>query len=92
MGIRTKPDFAFWDLIDRLSPPGFLPGGLLPGGLLPSELLRLAVVFHVAGLDDRGLGVVGLPGLGIFPVFLFHIHPSKTSIPRNVGFILPGGL
>ena len=87
MGIRTKPDFAFWDLIDRLSPPGFLPGGLLP-----SELLRLAAVFHVAGLDDRGLGVVGLSGLGIFPVFLFHIHPSKTSIPRNVGFILPGGL
>ena len=87
MGIRTKSDFAVWDLIDGLRPPGDEPGGLLP-----SEPLRLAVVFHVAGLDDRGLGVVGLPGLGIFPGFLFHIHPSKTSIPRNLGFILSGGL
>ena len=87
MGIRTKPDFAVWDLIDRLRPPGDEPGGFLP-----SELLRLAVVFHVAGLDDRGLGVVGLPGLGFFSGFLFHIHPSKVSIPRNVGFILSGGL
>lgn len=87
MGIRTKPDFAFWDLIDRLRPPGFLPGGFLP-----SELLRLAVVFHVAGLDDRGLGVVGFPGLGIFLGLLFHIHPSKASIPRNIGFILKARL
>ena len=69
------------------TPPCLVSAGGAGSIRLGADLV-LSAVFHVAGLDDRGLGVVGLSGPGVFLGFFFHIHPSKASIPRNKGFIL----